>query len=105
MCLERATGFEPADDGLGSHCLTTWRCPHVCGFYHTPKRYSIDATDVPRFVAVETAIPIGQSNQFASDIGQTGDRSPVRQGSDCGKFARVTLCSQRRARGSGWLEA
>ena len=28
MSLERATGFEPADDGLGSHCLTTWRCPH-----------------------------------------------------------------------------
>ena len=27
--LERATGFEPADDGLGSHCLTTWRCPRL----------------------------------------------------------------------------
>ena len=26
--MERATGFEPAHDGLGSHCLTTWRCPH-----------------------------------------------------------------------------
>ena len=27
--MERATGFEPADDGLGSHCLTTWRCPRL----------------------------------------------------------------------------
>lgn len=105
MCLERATGFEPADDGLGSHCLTTWRCPHVCGFYHTPKRYSIDAADVLRFVAVETAGPIGQSHQFSSDSGQTSESPLVRQRSECGKFARVTLCSQRRARGSGWLEA
>lgn len=25
--LERATGFEPAHDGLGSRCLTTWLYP------------------------------------------------------------------------------
>ena len=53
--LERATGLEPANDGLGSRCLTTWRCPRLRSELLAALKRVIQCTQPVRFEQARAA--------------------------------------------------